>query len=55
VFRRRRQGEIAVSRRTRRRSVASPHGGKIIESDLSTAIVALQKERVNESAPGDNR
>jgi hypothetical protein len=55
VFRRRRQGEIAVSRRTRRRSEASPLGGKIIESDLNAAIVALRKERVNESAPGDNR
>jgi hypothetical protein len=55
VFRRRRQGEIAVDRRTRRRSAASPRGGKIIESDLNTAIAALRKERVNESAPGDNR
>jgi hypothetical protein len=55
VFRRRRQGEIAVSRRTHRRSAASPLGGKIIESDPNSAIVALQKERVNESALGDNR
>jgi hypothetical protein len=55
VFRRRRQGEIAVTRRTRRRSAASPLGGKIIESDMNSAIVALRKERVNESAAGDNR
>jgi hypothetical protein len=42
-------------RRTRHRAAASPHGGKIIESDLNAAIVALRKERVNELAPGDNR
>jgi hypothetical protein len=44
-----------MSRRTRRRSAASPLGGKIIESDLNTAIVALRKEWVNEAALGDNR
>jgi hypothetical protein len=44
-----------MSRRTRRRSAASPLGSKIIESDPNSAIVALQKERVNESALGDNR
>jgi hypothetical protein len=55
VFRRRRQGEIAVGRRVRRRSEASPPGGKNIESDQCTAIVALRKDQVNESAPGDNR
>jgi len=54
VFRRRRQGEIAMSRRARRRSEASPLDGKIIESDLTAAIVALRKERVNESVSGDN-
>jgi len=55
VFRRRRQGEIAVGRRVRRRAEASPPDRKNIESDQSTAIVALRKERVNELAPGDNR
>jgi hypothetical protein len=43
-----------MSRRRRRRAPASPLGGKIIESDLDPAIVALQKERVNEWTPGDN-
>jgi len=55
VFRRRRQGEIAVGCRVRRRSEASPSGGKNIESDQSRDIVALRKERVNELAQGDNR
>jgi hypothetical protein len=54
VFRRRRQGEIAVNHRVRRRSEASPLGGKNIESDQSTPIVALRKERVNEWAAGNN-
>jgi hypothetical protein len=34
----------------RRRSEASPSGGKNIESDQSKGIVALRKEPVNESA-----
>jgi hypothetical protein len=54
VFRRRRQGEIAVNHRVRRRSEASPPDGKNIESDQSTAIVALRKGQVNESAAGNN-
>ena len=44
-----------MSRRVRRWSEASPPGGKNIESDQSAAIVALRKDQVNESGPGNNR